>query len=71
MENICIMDYPTAWEFTRKTPREDHDEECSYSVGGLLCDCHILNNEYERRRTFILEQMAPETWTILWEANQV
>lgn len=48
----CIMDFPQAWEFVRKSNFEDHDEKCSYRVcrGGLLCDCYILWNEYDKRK---------------------
>lgn len=47
-----IMDFPTAWAFVRETEMDSHDPRCSYRVanGGLLCDCFILNDEYERRR---------------------
>lgn len=45
-----IMDFPTAWAFCRATSMEDHEAGCSYRVanGGFLCDCKILNDEYER-----------------------
>lgn len=47
----CVMDYPTAWEFVRKTKFEHHDQRCSYVQmdGGMLCDCYVLNDEYARR----------------------
>lgn len=48
-----IMDWPTAWAFIRDE-HPDHDEHhprCSWvqTNGALLCDCHVLNDEYERR----------------------
>lgn len=45
------MDYPTAWEFVRETKPEQHHAECSWRVcgGALLCDCHVLMDEYKRR----------------------
>ena len=48
----CIMDFPQAWEFVRNTDLSEHDPRCSYVIAkrGLLCDCHTLNNEYERRK---------------------
>jgi hypothetical protein len=46
-----VMDYPQAWAFVRDTNPEDHHERCSWRTqnGALLCDCHILNDEYDRR----------------------
>ena len=48
----CIMDFPSAWKFVRATEMSQHELMCSYRCtnGGLLCDCQILNDEYERRR---------------------
>jgi hypothetical protein len=48
----CIMDYPTAWKFLEPTKLEDHDEKCSYRQAnrGLLCDCRIIWDEYDRRK---------------------
>lgn len=51
---ICVMDYPTAWAFIREQhpdPKE-HDPKCSWvqASGGILCDCYVLNDEYERRK---------------------
>jgi hypothetical protein len=45
-----IMDYPMAWAFVATTKPEDHHPQCSWRTtgGALLCDCHILQNEYER-----------------------
>ena len=46
------MDFPTAWAFVRDTDMELHDERCSYRSenGAFLCDCHVLNDEYDRRK---------------------
>ena len=48
---MVIMDYPQAWEWVKGTDPEDHHVKCSWRVtgGGLLCDCDILWDEYERR----------------------
>lgn len=48
----AIMDFPTAWEFVRATEPLDHHWNCSWRTenGALLCDCHVLNHEYERRK---------------------
>ena len=50
----CVMDFPTAWAFVREQhpdPKE-HDPRCSWvqASGGILCDCHVLNDEYARRK---------------------
>lgn len=46
-----VMDYPQAWEFVKGPKLTDHDKRCSYRTTrrGILCDCHIINNEYARR----------------------
>ena len=50
----CIMDFPTAWAFVREQHPDpkDHDPRCSWvqASGGILCDCHVLNDEYARRK---------------------
>lgn len=50
----CIMDYPTAWAFIREQHPDpnEHDPRCSWvqASGGILCDCHVLNDEYARRK---------------------
>lgn len=49
-----VMDYPTAWAYVRGVhpEPEKHDPACSWVVsgGGILCDCHVLNDEYARRK---------------------
>ena len=47
----CIMDFRSAWEFVRATKMKDHDPLCSYvrCHGSLLCDCHIIWDEYKKR----------------------
>jgi len=55
----CVMDYPTAWAFIREKhpdPKE-HDPRCSWvqASGGILCDCHVINDEYERRTTAMIK----------------
>ena len=49
---VPIMDFPEAWDYVRETELDEHDAACSYRVcqGGMLCDCFILGDEYERRR---------------------
>ena len=46
-----VMDYPTAWAFVADTALVDHDPRCSYAQTNraLLCDCHVLTDEYVRR----------------------
>jgi hypothetical protein len=50
----AIMDFPTAWRFIREEHPDpaEHDPRCSWVVGreAFLCDCHVLNDEYERRK---------------------
>lgn len=46
----CVMDFPTAWEFTRTSRIEDHDIQCSWYTHNMLCDCRVLSDEYERRQ---------------------
>jgi hypothetical protein len=53
----CIMDFPTAWAYIREqhpNPAE-HDPRCSWvqTQGGILCDCHVINDEYERRKAAV------------------
>jgi hypothetical protein len=57
LPSVCIMDYPEGWAFVREKhpdPRE-HDPRCSWvqASGGILCDCHVLNDEYARRKADI------------------
>lgn len=51
----CIMDFPTAWKFVAKTKLSQHHKKCSYRTEkrALLCDCAVLNNEYERRKQIV------------------
>lgn len=51
MNTEPIMDYPAAWAFLAATQAEDHDRRCSYHQAnrGVLCDCHVVNDEYDRR----------------------
>lgn len=48
----CVMDFPEAWKFVARTELKDHDPRCSYVIAqrGMLCDCYILWDEYERRK---------------------
>ena len=50
----CVMDFPTAWAFVREQHPDpgEHDPRCSWvqASGGILCDCHVLNDEYARRK---------------------
>jgi hypothetical protein len=57
------MDYPSAFKFVAGTNLVDHDPRCSYRVAnrGMLCDCHIINDEYERRKKL----MTPPTGPVL------
>ena len=41
------MDFPRAWEIAKLTKVEGHDPKCSYAMGGVLCDCHILTQHPE------------------------
>jgi len=55
---VCVMDFPTAWAFIREQhpdPRE-HDPRCSWvqASGGILCDCHVINDEYARRKARVI-----------------
>ena len=45
-----IMDYPTAFAFADTVPLEGHHERCSKRAG-MLCDCDVVNKEYERRKS--------------------
>ena len=47
-----VMDYPTAWAFVRALDAADHHEQCSWrsTHGAFLCDCDVLNAEYDRRK---------------------
>lgn len=51
---ICVMDFPTAWAFIREQHPDptEHDPRCSWvqAKGGVLCDCHVLMDEYNRRK---------------------
>ncbi len=59
----CIMDFPTAWAYIREQHPDpaEHDPRCSWvqAQGGVLCDCHIINDEYERRKA----ALTPTTCT--------
>lgn len=44
----CVMDFPTAWAFTRASAIKDHDVQCSWYTHNMLCDCRVLNDEYDR-----------------------
>lgn len=46
------MSFRDAWKFIRKTAFKDHDPQCSYyqTRGADLCNCKVLEHEYERRR---------------------
>lgn len=48
------MDFPQAWAFVRDTKPEQHDPKCSWRAynGGFLCDCHVLNDEYDKRKAY-------------------
>lgn len=50
--NESIMSFRDAWKFIRKTAFKDHDPQCSYyqTRGADLCNCKVLEHEYERRR---------------------
>ena len=52
--DMCIMDFPTAWAYIRDHHPDpaEHDPKCSWvqALGGILCDCHVINAEYERRK---------------------
>lgn len=52
----CIMDFPTAWAFTRASAIKDHDVQCSWYTHNMLCDCHVLNDEYARRKATLLTE---------------
>lgn len=45
----CVMDFPAAWAFVRTTNEKDHDPNCSWVGWGMLCDCRVLYDEYDRR----------------------
>jgi hypothetical protein len=49
------MDFPEAWDYVRETELDEHATACSYRVtqGGMLCDCFILMDEYERRKAAV------------------
>jgi hypothetical protein len=36
------VDYPRSWEITRASNMDDHHDECSWRVAGMLCDCDVL-----------------------------
>jgi hypothetical protein len=56
VSRVVIMDYPTAWAYVRERAHKygtrEHDPKCSFvqAHGGFLCDCHVLNDEYDRRK---------------------
>lgn len=45
------MSFPEAWAFVNETHMDEHTPTCSYrqSQGAILCDCHVLWDEYDRR----------------------
>ena len=49
----CVMDFPTAfaWVAEHHPSPADHDPKCSYATHGMLCDCHLLMDEYARRKS--------------------
>jgi hypothetical protein len=51
----CIMDFPSAWEFVAKTKLTSHHKKCSYRTENrsFLCDCEVLDKEYNRRKKAI------------------
>ena len=50
----CIMDWPTAWRYVREQHPDpaEHHPKCSWATqnGALLCDCDVLESEYQRRK---------------------
>lgn len=58
VRKACVMDFPTAWNFVRQTKPEQHHEDCSWRNygGALLCDCHVLSDEYKRRESALSEK---------------
>lgn len=48
-----VMDYPAAWAYVREQHPDpsEHDPRCSWVIANraVLCDCHVLWDEYERR----------------------
>jgi len=58
-----IMDFPEAWAFVRATGPMRHDVGCSWrsTEGALLCDCHVLGEEYERRMIAMGARVAEPT----------
>lgn len=59
-----VMDFPQAWAFVRDTKPEAHDPKCSWRTynGGFLCDCHVLNDEYNRREAQAYLDSIPIRW---------
>lgn len=50
----AVMDYPAAWAYIREHHPDpaEHHPHCSWvqADGGMLCDCDVIWDEYERRR---------------------
>jgi hypothetical protein len=59
---VCVMDFPSAWAFVREQHHDpkEHDPRCSWvqASGGILCDCHIINDEYERRKSKLADAVG-------------
>ena len=60
MSDTRIMDFPQAWAYVAETELDEHDPKCSYRVGqrGLLCDCFIIWDEYNRRKGDLMEGLG-------------
>lgn len=55
MSKSVIMDFPQAWDYVRSHPELEHDPKCSWvqTNEAMLCDCHVINDEYHRREISI------------------
>ena len=44
------LDFPRAWEIAKATAFDFHDTACSFKAtkGGVLCDCHVINQHPEK-----------------------
>lgn len=56
-----VMDYPTAWAFVETTDATTHDPKCSWRTVQMLCDCHVLGDEYDRRAAVNPSRHTPGT----------